>query len=354
MVKLAIIGCGGMANAHAERFAAVADRMDIAAVVDIDIAKAQAVAAYLDDPIVSADYTEVLDAVDAVFLVLPHHLHHPIAKACLEAGKHVLVEKPLANTEEECLDLIDTAMRVNRTLMVAYPMRYHPMVVKLKELIDAKTYGDVFQISMWTEQYTRYNKDHWAMSAKTLGGGQLFSHGCHYIDLLIWMLGQPVHGCHMGTNYGTPWMEWEGSSHVVMKFSSGALGHHFATWGAGGTKLRYSFHVHCTGGMLEAEFASGELVLYRSLGTDVRPVTGEEVHRQFDPSSAQRTVLHAFGSGKQTDKEMIHFADCVENGVQPDTDGTSALEGLRVIWKLYEAERAGVMADLQDLDASLV
>lgn len=62
-----------------------------------------------------------------------------------------------------------------------------------------------------------------------------------------------------------------------------------------------------------------------------------------------RTVLHDFGPGKQTDKEILHFVDCVERGRRPDTDGESALEGLRVIWKLYEAENAGVVADLRDL-----
>lgn len=353
MIKMAIVGCGGMAKSHAERFAALKGRVDVAAVVDTDLARAQAVADYLDQPAVATDYRAVLEDVDAVFIVLPHHLHHAVAKACMEAGKHVLLEKPMANSERECLDLIATAKRTNRTLMVAYPMRYHPMVVKLKQLLDERTYGEVFQVSIWTEQYTRYPEGHWASSASTLGGGQLFSHGCHYIDLLLWMLGRPVQGCHMGTKFGTPWMELEGTSHVVLKFEGGALGHHFGTWGARGTKLRYSIHAHCTAGMLEADYATGQIVLHRDAGTDAWQGEGDRDHREFDASRGRKTVLYDFGTGKQTDKEVLHFADCIEHGRAPDTDGESALEGLRVIWKLYDAERAGVVADLCSAGAAM-
>ncbi|MCC6681126.1 MAG: Gfo/Idh/MocA family oxidoreductase [Phycisphaeraceae bacterium] len=347
---MALVGCGGMAKSHAQRFAAVKGRVSIAAVVDTDLSRALAVAKHLDQPQVSTDYKTVLDGVDAVLLVLPHHLHHVVAKTCMEAGKHVLLEKPMANSESECLDLIATAKRMKRTLMIAYPMRYHPMVVKFKQLLDEKAYGQVFQVSIWTEQFTRYPADHWASSASTLGGGQLFSHGCHYIDLLLWMLGRPTQGCHVGTNFGTPWMELEGTSHIYLKFESGALGYHFGTWGARGTKLRYAIHAHCTGGMLEADFATGQIVLYRDRGTDVLPTECEIDHREFDAGKSTRTVLHDFGTGKHTDKEILHFVDCIEQGRQPDTNGESALAGLRVIWKLYEAERAGVVADLHELD----
>ena len=93
---------------------------------------------------------------------------------------------------------------------------------------------------------------------ETLGGGQLFSHGCHYIDILLAWMGQPVSGTHLGTNFGTPWMEGEGTSNVSLKFANGALGYHFGTWGAKGTRLRYSFHAHCTGACWKGRSARGD------------------------------------------------------------------------------------------------
>ena len=127
------------------------------------------------------------------------------------------------------------AQRQGVTLMIAYCMRFHPLITQLKEALDARLAGDLFQLSIWTEQHTERLPNSWMCRAETLGGGQLFSHGCHYIDLLLWFLGQPLRGMHMGTNHGTPWMEREGTSNVCLEFPQGRLGYHFGTWGARGS-----------------------------------------------------------------------------------------------------------------------
>ena len=126
IVKLALIGWGGMSAAHLRRFHLLKDRLQLAAAVDVDAARARQVREHLPDVMAATDYRTVLDRVDAVLIVLPHHLHHAVAKDCLQAGKHVLLEKPMANSEDECLDLIATAARLDRILMVAYCMRFHP------------------------------------------------------------------------------------------------------------------------------------------------------------------------------------------------------------------------------------
>lgn len=339
--RVGIIGCGGMARSHASRFSMILDQVEITATVDVVRERAQAVADLLPGEVtVSEDYREILDKVDAVLLVLPHHLHHPVTLECLAAGKHVLVEKPMANSEQECLEMIEAAKRADRVLMVAYCMRFHPLVVKMKELIDAKTYGDVFQLSIWTEQLTRYPEDHWASSAKTLGGGQLFSHGCHYIDLLLWMLGKPVWGTHFGTNTGTPWMEREGTSNVTIEFEGGVMGYHMGTWGARGSRLKYSFHAHCTEGMIEADISHGRLIAHSK----------SVIHDPADHDAAQaEEVLLEIPHAKPTEVEMAHFIECIRTGKKPLTDPVSSLEGLQVIWKLYEAEEKRALANLRGM-----
>jgi len=329
--RMAIIGCGGMAHTHAARFASVTDRVDVVAAVDIDKTRAQAVADLIGGKTrVAEDYRDVLDDVDAVLVVLPHHLHHPVGMECLARGKHVLMEKPLANTERECLDLIEASEKSGRTFMVAYCMRFHPLVVRMKELLAEKAYGDCFQVSIWTEQHTQRDPNGWMCRAKTLGGGQLFSHGCHYIDILLWYLGAPVEGVHVGSNYCTPWMEREGTSNVVLQFESGAMGYHFGTWGARGTRLGYSFHAHCCEGMLEFAMARQSLILHRN-------------------RKEEEILLKAPDASKFTELEMVHFLDCVESGRTPMTNGRDSLQGLRVIWKLYEAEERHTLADLRGL-----
>jgi predicted dehydrogenase len=339
--RIGIIGCGGMARSHASRFSEVLDRIEVSAVVDLERDKAQAVADLLEDtPAVATDYREVFDHIDAALVVLPHHLHHRVTMDCLQAGKHVLVEKPMANSQAECTEMIQEAQQQNRVLMVAYCMRFHPLVVRLKELLDAEAYGPVFQLSIWTEQLTRHADGHWAHDAQKLGGGQFFSHGCHYVDLLLWMLGRPVRGNHYGTKRGTPWMEREGTSNMTIEFEDGVLGYHFGTWGARGTRLGYAFHAHCEGGMLEINLKEGTLVAH----------TRAEVHEAGKPVARQKEeVLLEAPNAKHTEIEMAHFIDCIETGAKPLTDGIGGLEGLEVIWKLYEAEEKREMADLQGL-----
>jgi predicted dehydrogenase len=350
MIRLGVIGCGGMSANFAARVNAIADRLRITAAVDTDLGKARQFASHLPNmPRVLADYRQALDDVDAVLLILPHHLHHPVTLVCLEAGKHVLVEKPLANTPEQCREMIQVAERCNRVLMVAYVMRYHPLVRELKRLLDSGQYGACFHLSIWTEQFTQYPPDHWAMHANTLGGGQLFSHGCHYVDLLLWLLGNPVSGHHVGTNFGTPWMEKEGTSNLAIRFESGAIGYHMGTWGARGTKLGYAIHAHCELGMIEVDFRSGKITLQQFDNCQGLVEPHIEERGSHNSETGRSDVLYTTETGKQTDKELLHFIDCIESGRTPETDGHQSLKSLQIIWRLYDAEQRGVVADLRGL-----
>ena len=335
MIRLGLIGCGNMAQQHARRFDRLGDRITLAAAVDIESHNAEAIAGQFDGCVAATDYRSIVDEVDAVLIALPHHLHHPSAKFFLEADKHVLLEKPMANSEKACLDLIETAKKTDAVFMIAYVMRFNPLVLRMKELLDAKIYGDVFQVSIWTEQHTEFPVGHWHASAEHLGGGQLMSHGCHYIDILLWWLGRPLRGTHLGTNLGTPWMEREGTSNVVIEFEGGRLGYHFGTWGARGTRLGYSFQAHCTEGMIEADIRGGRLIGHKN-------VRGEAV-------SDNQEIFLELGNRKFTENEVAHFLDCIDTGATPLTDAVSSLQGLRLIWRLYEAEDNNVIADLGGL-----
>jgi len=330
----------------------LSDRLRFTGLVDIDLDRAEAAAAsspVTEGAITSTDSDDIIDAVDAVVLAVPHDLHRDIAVKFLDAGKHVLVEKPLANSERECFDIIEAADRSGCVAMHGYVMRFTPIVREYARLIKERAYGQCFQLSIWTEQYTDRSRGDWVGEAARVGGGQLFSHGCHYIDLILHMLGTPESGTHVGTNLGTPWMELEGTSNVAMKFASGATAYHFGTWGARGTKLRYSMHAHCTRGMLELDYRNGEIVLWLDPSHgDLGGMSREEL---ADPDNApQSKLLYRVEPGaKHTSAEMTHFLDCIESGGTPETDLRSGVQSLRAIWRMYEAERRGVVADLRGL-----
>ena len=338
-IRFGLIGCGGMMKSHASIINLLEDQLEITAVCDILLDRAQEVAAVLKDPYVTTDYTTMLPYVDAVLVVLPHDLHYECGMFFAQHGKHVLMEKPLCNTEEECLSLIETCEENKVVLMCAYPVRYWPGILKLKELVDSGEYGKVIMMSVWTEQLTVAKG--WSATAR-LGGGQFFSHGCHYVDILLWFLGNPVKGTHFGTKNGTPWMMREGTSIASFTFENGALGYHGATWGARGSSLGTTFQIHTEKGMLEYAHKEGEVRLYNA--------KVEHIPGQIEHSSDYKVLWKRDGGRtKQTQFEIAHFAECVRTGKQPLTHGRSALQSLRVIWKMYEAEKNNTIADLRGL-----
>lgn len=333
--RLGIIGCGVMFGSHSDGLLKVNDIAEITATCDIIEERAKNAAEKLGAGFYTTDYKQMLSYVDAVVIVLPHHLHFECGMFFLSNDKDVLMEKPLCNTEQECFALIEEAEKRKLTLMCAYPVRYWDGIKKLKELLDSGEYGEIIQMSIWTEQYTDISRGEWFVKAALSGGGQLFSHGCHYIDILLWFLGKPVSGVHIGTNKGTPWMEREGNSNVIIKFENGAMGYHFGTWGARGTTHSYNFQVHTDKGFFEYDHNALKLYYKSTLGP-VNSTTGK-VTWEFN------------AGGKQTQHEIRHFLECIQENKKPLTDARSATQGLRVIWKLYEAEEKNVVADLKGL-----
>ena len=342
-IRLGLIGCGKMMASHVVGVKYV-DNVEIVSVCDLIRERAEAVRDALgNNPKVYTDYREMVDDIDAIMIALPHDMHFECGMFFALHNKHILMEKPLCNTEEECLTLIEECEKRNLKLMCAYPVPFWRGIVKLKELVDSGEYGEIMQMSIWTEQLTVVDiiNRPWGASAR-IGGGQLFSHGCHYIDLLLRFLGEPIEGAHIGTRNGTPWLLREGTSALVIKFKNGAIGYHGATWGARGSRLSYDFQIMTEKGLLDYEHASGEIRLYNGNG-EHKPEGGAE-RQQYSVIWKREEQL-----GKATQYEIRHFVDCILNDKKPMTDGRSALQSLRVIWALYNAEKNHMLADLRGL-----
>jgi predicted dehydrogenase len=143
-------------------------------------------------------------------------------------------------------------------------------------------------------------------------------------------MGDPLYGSHVSTNLGTPGMDREGTSNVCLKFRNGATGYHFGTWGARGSYLRYSAEAHAEEGLLHLDHDTGVISLYRQR-------TPTEVFRCSGP--AMKPVAQQMGA----------FLDCIEQKRKPEISAAAAFRSLQVIWKLYEAEDRGQVADLRGL-----
>ncbi len=335
-IRLGVIGCGHILNyAHGralEKLLKDGKDLEVTAFCDLIKERADGFAVRFGAKSYT-DYHDMLDDVDAVLVATMHDSHYEIAHFFMSNHKHCLLEKPLCNTREEVVDLIELSEKEDVTFMCAYPVPYWEGVCKMRDLLKTGEYGNITQMSIWTEQYTHMYDFY---SAKELGGGQLFSHGCHYIDILLEFLGDPESAVHMGTNLHTPWIEKEGNSNVVMKFKNGTMAYHFGTWGARGTTHSYTFHIHTDEGMFDYDDTNAVLKFTSML------------HPNEDK---RRETIWKLGStdGHATWREIGHFLDCIEEHKLPLTNGRRALRGLDVIWKMYEAEEKNEIADLSNL-----
>ncbi len=195
--KVVIIGCGTIANAaHGPSYGKNPD-VEIAYCVDILPERAKALAATYGDENTKAitDYKEAIadPTVTCVSVCVPNYLHAPIAIDCLNAGKHVLCEKPAAMNYAEAVSMKQAADRNNRILNIGVVNRFNTAVNKVKELIAAGELGEVYQVYCSFRSYRSIPGLGGPFTSKELaGGGVLIDWGVHFLDLINYCVGGPA------------------------------------------------------------------------------------------------------------------------------------------------------------------
>ncbi len=226
-LALALVGCGAISRVHVPAIRAGAPRTRITAVVDVDPARADALAADCGAR-AFADLGEALasGAFDAVDLMLPHHLHEEASVRCFEAGKHVLLEKPLANDPAACERILEAARRAGTVFQVAENSQYWPEVLTARDLLAAGAIGEVltaraaFVVPPMPEFYG--GPAPWRLDLAAAGGGIALDTGSHWIRPLRMWLGEV--DAVVGAT-GRPWEAMQGESLVraLLRFRSGVV-----------------------------------------------------------------------------------------------------------------------------------
>ncbi len=189
MLRIAILGSGFMGGTHARAFAAIPD-VQVVGVSSRNVEKAAALAAEVnakpfDDALALATHPDV----DAVSITLPTHLHTEYAIAALNAGKHVLLEKPMALTLQECDAMIEAATRSGRIFMLAHVLRFWPEYIAVAELVQSGALGKPLSAMAW-RHLTHPAWSDWFNDA-TLSGGAVLDLHIHDLDALNWLFGAP-------------------------------------------------------------------------------------------------------------------------------------------------------------------
>ena len=310
-IQVAGIGVGGVFRAHAQGYAALSDLFNLVAVCDVNEATARRTA---DEYGVKRVYTSVDDLFedgdfDAVDICLPHDLHAPVAIVAAESGKHVLVEKPMALSLEEADAMIAAAEKSDVKLMCAFCERFDPQYVKIKELVESGAIGQVLCARADHNQNVATPEGHWIRQKARLGGGSVFSAGCHRIDLLRWIVGD-VSAVSCFGSFRPERMEGEVAGTVGLQYVNGAVGTMMINWMARRAPWYEGFWVYGTEGSVH------------NLGG----VHIDSARSSGEPGYVKQEIesRHSFT------EEIRHFGQCILENREPLTSGKNVRHSLHI------------------------
>ena len=316
-VQLAVIGAGIIAKSFMEAAPSVAD-LEVALICDINESAARALAHPHGIP-TATDYRAALanSAIDAVYIALPHHLHAESAVAAAEAGKHILLEKPMANSLDEADRILAACDAAGVKLMLGFTHRFHSELETARRLIDA---GQLGRITMALDVMTTGGRiPPWFWQRETAGGGVLHVNGAHSFDRLRWLVGSEIVEVFAYSDTYDKRKTVEDSAVVALRFENGAMGSVNHNWAAD-----FSMSFKC------------DLDLY-GLNGALRIDTWNALHfSNADHSWTQRRERDDMFA-----KEIAEFVAAINEDREPCVTGVDGRRSLACVMAAYESARTG-------------
>jgi predicted dehydrogenase len=221
-MKIAVVGTGIISGRHLEAIAN-SPNCQLSAVCDINEEVVAKVAEKYGVPYFT-DYTRIPGACDAeaVILNLPHWLHCDVAEFFLNKGLHVLVEKPMANTPEECRRMIAASQRSGKCLAVAHPQGFSATSREIRRIVESGELGQLYMVTEFrSDDYFRAARPKWFLKKALAGGGIVMNFGAHSMDRLFYITGsRPVSVTGTFGNLKTA-DDIEGHAQIAVKMENG-------------------------------------------------------------------------------------------------------------------------------------
>src|SRR6266513_1166524 len=260
--------------------------------------------------------------VDIIYIVLPNGMHAEYTVRGLQAGKHVLTEKPMANNPAECQQMIDAGRKASRKLMVAYRCRYEPYNREAIRIARSHELGAT-KVILADHGFNIGDPTQWRLKKDLAGGGSLMDIGIYSLQAARYLSGEEPNEVN-AVMYNTPgdprFKEVEETINFQLRFPSGVLANCTSSYGYAGQN---HYRVVGTEGWLELDPATS----YRGLCM--------RVHRANVTEERELPVRDHFAL------EMDHLSECVMENKEPLTPGEEGLRDLRVMMAIYEAAKTG-------------
>lgn len=349
-IKTAIIGSGKVAHYHAQVLKNIQES-DFIAVYSRDINKAKVFADKYGVKAYSNIEEMILKSgIEAVVICTPHPAHAEAAIAAANAGAHILVEKPLASSLEDCDAMLKAAEKNGVTLGVICQRRFYPAVQRMKRAIeDGKIgkpiLGTVNMLGWRDEAY--YRSDPWRGSWKGEGGGVLVNQAPHQLDLLQWFMGPIDELFGYWSNLNHNYIEVEDSAVAVVKFRNGGIGNIIVS-NSVNPALFGKVHVHGeNGASIGVQTDGGQMFI-----AGVTSITEPPVNDLWTVKGEE----HLLEEWKQEDTEffnkidpMIYFFErqiedflrAIINGTKPLIDEEDARRTVEIFTAIYRSSRDG-------------
>ena len=345
-VRYGIIGCGAIGQRRHIPEVAANPNAQLVALCDINGKRLVEMAGKYEVKLAHADYRRLLkDDIDAVIIGTPNYLHAPMTIAALRAGKHVLVEKPMATTREEARRMIGAAKKAKKFLMLGHNQRLMPPHVKAKEILASGRLGKVLSFRTAFKHggpegwCIEKSLNTWFFKKKEAVLGVTGDLGVHKADLMRYLLGEDFVevGGILATldkrDHTGKLIQTDDNAYLTVKSKSGVVGSIIVSWtNYGEPEANYTV-IYCKNGvlMLATDPTYGVIVRYRN-GNEERYKVGAVSTNEKQVSSGVSDL----------------FTDCILKNRKPEIDGAEGYKALDVILTGMEAAKTGRMLKVRN------
>ena len=323
-LSLCVVGCGNFAKTFARAMGSLRDEVDLL-FASRDLGRAEAYAQTYQGSGAFGSYEEAAadPRVEAMYICTPHYLHREHALIAARAGKHILVEKPIAHTLNEAYDMVEQARRAGVTFMVAENFRFMSAVRSAKELIDSGAVGSLRLLQLQEE--AAMVPGEWRRELDLSGGGVFIDGGIHKVDILVYLTGMPQQVFAASLPRGPHDSEVEDGVLMMTRSVDGVVG-----------VINHSWTAAQRPGPQWVSISGSKGHIYFEVGAP---------WLKLDDGREERTLR--LESDEYGLTAMVReFRACIAEGREPLTSGAVGIDDLSVVLKAYESIERGVSLPL--------